>query len=105
MLEPRRPGRDPARRADPRRQRAALRPGVHPAEREQIFERFQCGRTAGGEGGFGLGLAIGRELARRMGGELDVDPDGSAGTRFGLTLRTARSPADGPRADRDRVSA
>jgi hypothetical protein len=41
-----------------------------------------------------------------MGGELDVDPDGSEGTHFALTLRTARSPADEPpRPDRDRVSA
>ena len=42
-------------------------PGVHPAEREQIFERFQRGRSAGSEAGFGLGLAIGRELARADG--------------------------------------
>ena len=39
-----------------------------------------------------------------MGGELDVD-DGADGTRFALTLRTAHSPADEPRGDRDRVSA
>ena len=39
-----------------------------------------------------------------MGGELDVEDAGAPGTRFALTLRTARSPAD-PRGDRDRVSA
>jgi signal transduction histidine kinase len=79
--------------------------GIPEAERERIFERFHRGSAAASSGGFGLGLAIGRELARRMSGELDVDPDASDGTRFVLTLRTARSPADGARADRDRVSA
>lgn len=78
-------------------------PGIPDDERDRIFERFHRGSAAGSAGGFGLGLAIGRELARRMGGELDVDPDASDGTRFALTLRTARSPAE--RADRDRVSA
>jgi signal transduction histidine kinase len=86
-------------------------PGIAPEERENIFERFHRGSRAGSSGGFGLGLAIGRELARRMGGELEVlDGDGEhepahPGTRFGFTLRTAPSPADGRRPDRDRVSA
>ena len=64
-------------------------PGVHPAEREQIFERFQRGRSAAGEGGFGLGLAIGRELAERMGGSLALAGDEGPGTRFRLELPAA----------------
>lgn len=48
-------------------------PGVPQGERELVFERFRRGTETGGEGGFGLGLAIGRELARRMGGELRLD--------------------------------
>lgn len=62
-------------------------PGVPLDERELIFERFQRGSRTGGEGGFGLGLAIGRELARRLGGELELasQADGS-GARFVLTL-------------------
>ena len=79
-------------------------PGIPAEERDRIFERFHRGAAAGSAGGFGLGLAIGRELARRMGGELDVEDADAPGTRFALTLRTARSPAD-PRGDRDRVSA
>jgi len=62
-------------------------PGVPPGEHELIFERFQRGSETGGEGGFGLGLAIGRELARRQGGELLLDaPDGTVGARFVCVL-------------------
>jgi signal transduction histidine kinase len=62
-------------------------PGVPPAERDLIFERFQRGSRTGGEGGFGLGLAIGRELARRLGGELELaSQTEGAGARFVLTL-------------------
>ena len=65
-------------------------PGVHPAEREQIFERFQRGRSASTAAGFGLGLAIGRELAERMGGTLSLaGEEGQTGTRFRLALPVA----------------
>jgi signal transduction histidine kinase len=79
--------------------------GIPAEERDHIFERFHRGAAAGSSGGFGLGLAIGRELARRMGGELEVVGDGSDGTRFALTLHAAHAPAEPPRGDRDRVSA
>lgn len=42
-------------------------PGVDPGERELIFERFRRGSDPERHPGFGLGLAIGRELAARMG--------------------------------------
>jgi signal transduction histidine kinase len=64
-------------------------PGVAPDERELIFERFQRGRGRTGEGGFGLGLAIGHELAERMGGALELVGD-PPGARFRLTLAAAR---------------
>jgi signal transduction histidine kinase len=79
-------------------------PGIPPEERDLIFERFHRGSAAGSAGGFGLGLAIGRELARRMGGELEVEGDGTRGTCFALRLPTARSPVD-DRPVRARVSA
>jgi signal transduction histidine kinase len=80
-------------------------PGIPEDERDHIFERFHRGAAAGSSGGFGLGLAIGRELARRMGGELAVVGDGSDGTRFALSLHAAHAPAEPPRGERDPVSA
>jgi signal transduction histidine kinase len=65
-------------------------PGVPPEDRDRIFERFARGRQAQ-PGGFGLGLAIGRELARRMGGDLVLE-DTAAGARFALWLPAATTP-------------
>jgi signal transduction histidine kinase len=61
-------------------------PGVPESEREAIFERFRRG-DGSPKPGWGLGLAIGRELARRMGGELAAE-DGPGG-RFALALPAA----------------
>jgi signal transduction histidine kinase len=72
-------------------------PGIPSDERELIFERFQRGRQTGGEAGFGLGLAIGRELAERMGGELQLEDCESPGARFTLRLPTAQAPEEDPR--------
>jgi len=74
-------------------------PGVPEGERELIFQRFQRGRATGGRGGFGLGLAIGRELAERMGGELVLEDRPGPGAIFTLRLPAARAP------DEDRVPA
>jgi signal transduction histidine kinase len=66
-------------------------PGVPPQERELIFERFQRGQARGTEAGFGLGLAIGRELAERMGGQLVLADGDRPGARFTLRMRAARA--------------
>jgi signal transduction histidine kinase len=68
-------------------------PGVPADERELIFERFQRGSRTGGEAGFGLGLAIGRELARRMGGELVLEDGDVAASGASFTLRLPRTHA------------
>jgi signal transduction histidine kinase len=80
-------------------------PGVPAEERERIFERFYRGRGRGAEGGFGLGLAIGRELAERMGGTLTLSDRPGGGTRFVLAL--PRSPSAGlpPAPEPERASA
>lgn len=64
-------------------------PGVPKEERGMIFERFQRGRSSTGKAGFGLGLAIGRELAERMGGALTLVDDDSQGATFNVQLRPA----------------
>ena len=71
-------------------------PGVPPDERDLIFERFQRGRGAGGTAGFGLGLAIGRELADRMGGELVLERDDAPGAKFTLRLPVAQAQEEEP---------
>jgi signal transduction histidine kinase len=68
-------------------------PGVPESERDQIFRRFHRGRDTRGQAGFGLGLAIGSELAERMGGELRLDPPAGVGASFTLLLPSAPSPA------------
>lgn len=63
-------------------------PGVPAQERERVFQRFARGSGANGAG-FGLGLAIGRELAERMGGSLvleECDPAAPPGASFTLRL-------------------
>ena len=71
-------------------------PGVSPEERELIFERFQRGRDTGGSAGFGLGLAIGRELADRMGGELVLETADVPGAKFTLRLPVAQAQEEEP---------
>jgi signal transduction histidine kinase len=66
-------------------------PGVDPADRERIFERFSQldgnGQGDRRDGGVGLGLYIARQLARDHGGDLIVtDSSGATGARFELRL-------------------
>lgn len=66
--------------------------GVPAGDRERIFERFERAGSANPGPGFGLGLAIGRELARRMGGDLALEQPDGPGARFALTLPGAPAP-------------
>jgi signal transduction histidine kinase len=58
-------------------------PGISPANREQIFERFFT--TARGSGGTGLGLAIVRAVADARGGSVEFDSS-PEGTEFRLIV-------------------
>ncbi len=63
--------------------------GVSEADRDTIFERFSRGGAAAHTGGLGIGLHLSRELARRMGGDLQLLPGTPGeGARFRLLLRT-----------------
>jgi signal transduction histidine kinase len=62
-------------------------PGLSPAEQARVFEKFyRAGPQLTRTGGTGLGLYISRELARRMGGRLDVRSEPGAGATFVLEL-------------------
>jgi signal transduction histidine kinase len=61
-------------------------PGVPEASRERIFERFARVSGPHQPSGFGLGLAIARELSERMEGTLTLSQNGDAGSTFSLRL-------------------
>ncbi|WP_282779457.1 MULTISPECIES: ATP-binding protein [unclassified Nocardia] len=74
-------------------------PGIPPAERERVFERFARLDTARtrAAGGTGLGLALARDIATLHGGTLTVaDSERGAHIRLRLPL-SAPDPASGPR--------
>ncbi|KZX54911.1 hypothetical protein A3709_07780 [Halioglobus sp. HI00S01] len=65
-------------------------PGVTPSEVESLFDPYYRGQAAGDEGwkpGVGMGLAVGRQYCRLMGGELHVEAPESGGSRFTMELR------------------
>jgi signal transduction histidine kinase len=66
-------------------------PGIPPDKQTAIFEPFvQLGRSLTHvQEGVGLGLAISRDLARAMQGELTLESTPGKGSRFTLTLRGA----------------
>ena len=74
----------PAGRGELRLTVADTGPGIRPADQERIFERFQRGESAP-DGGLGLGLALCRENATVMGGQLTVDSVEGAGATFRFT--------------------
>ncbi|MDM7915711.1 MAG: ATP-binding protein, partial [Candidatus Eisenbacteria bacterium] len=51
-------------------------------DREGLFEPFRSHKA----GGTGLGLSIARRLARRMGGEVRLEPREGGGARARLSL-------------------
>ena len=61
-------------------------PGIDLREQARIFEPFTQGDAITTAGGAGLGLAIGRRLARLMGGDLRVQSAPGQGSAFTLDL-------------------
>jgi PAS domain S-box-containing protein len=66
-------------------------PGIPPAERGRIFEKFYRldPDHVSGVAGTGLGLYISRQLVERMGGEIWVEPEERRGATFAVALKAA----------------
>jgi signal transduction histidine kinase len=66
-------------------------PGIAPAFRERMFEKFSQADSSDSrrKGGTGLGLSIAKELIERMGGQIGFDSVPGAGATFYLTLPRA----------------
>jgi signal transduction histidine kinase len=64
--------------------------GIPPDQLEDVFEPFvQAVSGAAAHEGVGLGLAISRDLARRMGGDIEVESAPGRGSAFTLRLPRA----------------
>lgn len=76
-------------------------PGIARSEQERIFEKFARGQATGeteATRGFGVGLALVRDLAELLGGEADVDSQLGYGAKFRLTIPLDIASADAPAA-------
>jgi len=72
-------------------------PGLPPGDPEQLFEKFQRGRSESNIVGVGLGLAICRAAARLHGGDVRAMNNPGGGARFEITLPVAtQAEADVP---------
>jgi signal transduction histidine kinase len=63
-------------------------PGIAPAERERVFDRFYRSAQAGTASGSGLGLAIVKAVAQRHGAEITLDD--APGGGLAVTVRFTR---------------
>ncbi|MCU0782564.1 MAG: ATP-binding protein [Verrucomicrobia bacterium] len=70
-------------------------PGIPPADRERIFERFyRADKSRSGRvDGVGLGLSLSREIIRTHGGELSLEDSEDGFTCFAAKLPTRVKPA------------
>ncbi|GAA1960831.1 HAMP domain-containing sensor histidine kinase [Microbacterium deminutum] len=66
--------------------------GITGVDPDRLFERFVRSETEAPRRGFGLGLALVRDIAARFGGHVSVERTSPQGTTFLLVLPVARHP-------------
>ena len=66
--------------------------GINLQDIPHLFERFYRANGSGNTRGYGLGLAISREIVRAHGGEIWATSEPQKGTAFVFTLPTAGRP-------------
>lgn len=72
-------------------------PGVHPADRERLFDRFARGRPGPRRtDGAGLGLAIANAIALAHGGRIDLTSEPGRGAQFTVALPARRTDREEP---------
>ncbi len=83
-------------------------PGISQERQQRIFEPFERGGQAERQEHHGLGLAVARELARVLGGDIELDSEPGAGSTFTVTLdlpaasdEAPAAPPSGPAAGAD----
>lgn len=71
-------------------------PGIPAEKREAIFQPYYRLPDAGADApeGVGLGLAISRELVRKMGGDIEVESEPGRGSVFTVRLPRVAEPAE-----------
>jgi two-component system sensor histidine kinase BarA len=73
-------------------------PGIDPRDHDRIFDKFtQLDPTVTKEhGGTGLGLTISRDLARLLGGRIEIDSAAGQGATFSLVIPFEIKPQSAP---------
>jgi PAS domain S-box-containing protein len=64
-------------------------PGIPPAFRPRVFQKFAQADTSGGKMGTGLGLSIAKAIVARHGGEMGFETEAGQGTTFWFELPAA----------------
>jgi len=78
--------------------------GISPEDRAVIFEPFRQGKMGATKDGTGIGLTIARRFVELMGGNLELESEPGAGSRFFFTIPFKPAESSAPTASVSSVS-